>query len=293
MAVRQLNFQAVGTHWNIQVCDRISDAKWAGVTQSVYQRIQSFDKAYSRFRPDSLVTHMSEGAGKHNLPPDGYRLLHFYEKLYEATNGKVTPLIGQTIADAGYDSSYSFETKSLHQPPSWETTLLYTKDSITLKKPALLDFGAAGKGYLVDIIGELLEHHELHTFTINAAGDMLHRSHQKTSLDVGLENPFDTSEAIGIAQLSNRSLCASAGSKRKWGNFNHIIDPDTLQSPQEIIATWVIADATMTADGLATALFFTDASQLMRYFSFSYAVLNKSMQLSHTKDFPVKLFQTG
>ena len=291
MTARQSNFQAIGTHWSIQVQDKITAALWNETMQSVHSRIQNFDQAYSRFRGDSLVTRMSKLPGKHNLASDGYDLLHFYNQLYVATNGKVTPLIGQAVADAGYDASYTFKPRRMQQPPDWESTISYTNDSITLNQPALLDFGAAGKGYLVDVVGELLETKGLRSFTINASGDILHRSEKATSLDVGLENPLDTSEVIGIVQLGNRSLCASAGSKRKWAKFTHIIDPVTLESPQDVIATWVIADNTITADGLATALCFTDAAQLLKYFSFTWAVLNKDMQLSYAKDFPVKLFQ--
>lgn len=291
MTARQSNFQAIGTQWSIQVQDKITKASWTKTMQSVHLRIQDFDQAYSRFRDDSLVTRLSKLPGQHNLASDGYDLVHFYDQLYAATNGKVTPLIGQAVADAGYDASYSFKPRQMQQPPDWESTISYTKDSITLSQPALLDFGAAGKGYLVDVVGELLENDGLRSFTINASGDILHRSDKAASLDVGLENPLDTSEVIGIVQLGNRSLCASAGSKRKWDKFTHIIDPVTLESPQEITATWVIADNTMMADGLATALFFTDANQLLKHFSFTWAVLHKDMQLSYAKDFPVKLFQ--
>lgn len=291
MTVRDSSFQAIGTHWDIQVYDKLSDDAWVELMQKIFLRIQSFDEAYSRFRTDSLVTRISETAGKYELPSDGYMMLHFYKRLYEATDGKVTPLIGQAVADAGYDASYSFKKKALRRPPRWENTLLYSKDAITLKQPVLLDFGAAGKGYLVDNISALMERAGLRTYTINAGGDILHRSVQQSYLEVGLENPVDTSEAIGIARIGNKSLGASAGSKRKWGDFHHIIDPVDLKSPEDIIATWVIANDTMTADGLATALFFTNADQLMKQFSFSYAVLDKDMNLYHAKDFPLTLFK--
>jgi thiamine biosynthesis lipoprotein len=291
MTLRQSNFEAIGTHWRIQVQDKVSDVRWHEIMQSIHLRIENFDKTYSRFRADSLVTRMAQEAGQHEIPDDGYKLMSFYENLYKATEGKVTPLIGQVISDAGYDSSYSFKSKRIQHPPTWENVISYNKRFINLHQPALLDFGAAGKGYLVDIIAKILESQQLYNFIIDASGDVLHRSKPNKKLEIGLENPLDSSEAIGIAQLSNKSLCASAGSKRKWNNFNHIVDPIELRSPQEIIATWVIADNTMTGDGLATALFFTDAEKLLKQFSFSYAVLNKHMQLSYAKDFPLKIFQ--
>jgi thiamine biosynthesis lipoprotein len=288
--ITQTTFEAIGTHWNIQVQQQITPAAWEKLLVRIHARIDTFDKAYSRFRDDSLVTAMSRGSGTYQLPADGYRMLTFYEQLYKATNGAVTPLIGQTIADAGYDATYSFASQPLHTPPSWEDTITYDKTSITLHHPALLDFGAAGKGYLVDIIGDLLAEANVMSYLVNGSGDIRYRSAQNQPLEVGLENPFDTTEAIGTAQLVSQSICASAGSKRAWRGFNHIIDPNTLSSPEEIAATWVVANDTMTADGLATALFFTDAQKLEQLFTFSYAILHQDMSLQCSKDFPVTAF---
>lgn len=293
MTVRYSNFQAIGTKWAFQVRDVIANDAWESLLQRIYLRIETFDKAYSRFRADSLVTIISQKAGTHKLPPDGHTMLKLYERLYRASGGKVTPLIGQTIADAGYDAEYSLDSKTVQRPPLWEDVLVYDEDSITVKQPVLLDFGAAGKGYLVDIVAELVEKAGIGNFTIDAGGDILHRSARHDELEVGMENPLDTSEAVGIVKISNQSLCASAGSKRSWGTFHHIIDPVELESPVDVIATWVLADDTMTADGLATALFFTSPSILHKQFSFSYALLTKNMSLGYSKDFPVTVFTAG
>jgi FAD:protein FMN transferase len=289
MTAQTATFQAIGTVWDIRINEAIEEKLWSGLFARIQRRIESFDKAYSRFRPDSLVTRMSKKAGSYILPADGFRLLQFYERLYKATNGKVTPLIGQTMAEAGYDASYSLKPKQLHRPHKWEDVLSYDKKKITVTEPTLLDFGAAGKGYLVDIVSDLIEEQGITDYLVNAGGDIRYRSH-KEELSVGLENPFDITEAIGVAKVMNQSLCASAGSKRTWGTYNHIIDPTVLQSPGQVVATWVVADDTMTADGIATALFMQPADALHQ-FSFSYAVLYRDMSVVRSKDFPVTLFE--
>jgi thiamine biosynthesis lipoprotein len=291
MAVRHSNFQAIGTSWNIETRDSLGDKSWAKIMHQIQSHIEDFDKAYSRFRADSLVTKMSRKAGRYKLPPDAHKMLRFYEKLYRATEGKITPLIGQTMSDAGYDANYSLRPKKLAVPAGWENVIEYDQAGLNLKQAALLDFGAAGKGYLIDIIAGLLAGAGLKSFTINAGGDILHRSSQDESLAVGMENPIDTSEAVGIIKLQNQSLCASAGSKRKWAGYHHIIDPESLESPRNILAVWVIAGDTMTADGLATALFFTNPGELAEHFKFSYALLYADMSLQRSKAFPAKLFE--
>jgi len=291
MNQRRADFQAIGTNWLLQINEPVGDTAWIPLFARIKSRIEAFDGTYSRFRADSLVGRMAAKAGTYKLPQDGFKMLQFYEQLYSVTDGKITPLIGQTIADAGYDASYSFKTGELHRPPRWEDVLRYDPHEITVRKPVLLDFGAAGKGYLVDIIGELVEAAGIRNFMLNAGGDILHRAPASQSIDVGLENPLDTSEAVGIVRLANKSLCASAGNKRTWGRFNHIIDPDLLRSPDTVRAVWVLAEDTMTADGLATALFFTDPQTIRSNYSFSYARLYKDMSMQYAKDFPVTVFK--
>ena len=290
MASRQTTFAAIGTTWSIAASGNISKTRWQHALKGIHERIERFDAAYSRFRSDSLVTKMSQKAGTYALSADAHALLTFYKQLYTLTDGAVTALIGQTIADAGYDATYSFKTKPLTRPPQWHDTLTFNKTSIEIKRPVLLDLGAAGKGYLVDCVASLLNQHDITDFWIDAGGDILQRSTVAKPMNVGLENPLDFSQAVAVASLLNKSLCASSGSRRAWGAYNHILNPHTLQSPQDILATWVVADDTMTADGLSTALFFTTPSAL-RGFTFSYAILHKDMELEYSKNFPATVFE--
>ena len=290
--MRKVAFEAIGTKWSIEVFEDIPRAKWSALIAQIHKRIEQFDQTYSRFRSDSLVTRMSQKAGRYELPADAFKLLAFYEQLYRLSDRQLTPLIGQVLADAGYDANYSFKSKPLKRPPAWKSVVEYDRKSIELKQPVLIDFGAAGKGYLVDIVASMMEGVGIKNFVINASGDILHRSDDSTPVKIGLENPLDTSEAIGIISLDNQSLCASAGSRRQWGKYSHILNPRTLESPKDTLATWVVASDTMSADGLATALFFTNPAILKKHFDFAYAILDKDMQLSYSKDLMIEVFSS-
>lgn len=289
MTLRQTAFEAIGTRWSVQVWGDITDADWEAAQMAMGARIEAFDHAYSRFRDDSMVSQMSRKAGRYKLPSDALQLLQFYRKLYDATGGLVTPLIGQTMVDAGYDTTYSFTPKALSAPPDWDEALHFDRENVELSRPALLDVGAAGKGYLVDLIGQLLVKHNIRNFVINAGGDVLHQG-PAGAIRVALENPQDTSQALGVVELANASLCASAGTRRQWGSYHHIINPVTLNSPREIVATWVIAKDAMTADGLATALFLVEPEQLGE-FKFDYAVLGNNMNMRYSAGFSNALFK--
>jgi thiamine biosynthesis lipoprotein len=291
MQPRTSSFEALGTHWNIQVFDVLSEALWQELMTQVAARIADFDATYSRFRDDSLVAELARRAGTYTLPDDALPLLEFYKQLYEVSGGKVTPLIGQTMVAAGYDATYSFEPQTLYAPPEWDTVMEREGATLTMKQPALLDFGAAGKGYTVDIVSELLAAAGLREYLIDAGGDILQRSNSSTPAHIGLENPYDTSEAIGIAAITNQSICASASNKRAWHGMHHIIDPQQLAPVSETAATWVVADNTMLADGLATALFFVPADTLRNHFAFEYALLDSTRGLHYSAGFPLTLFE--
>ncbi len=282
-------FEAIGTHWIISLPDGLSASMRQNIERLVHERIALFDKNYSRFRPDSLISEMSQRAGNYFLPSDAKPMFDLYEKLYRLSHGAVTPLIGQVLSDAGYDAIYSLETKKLSQPPAWDEVLEYAYPNLLVKRPVLLDFGAGGKGYLIDIVANILGAAGLESFIINAGGDIIHRDQSGLSFAVGLENPDNTQEAVGIASLANRSLCGSAGNRRVWGQFHHIISPFTLSSPRHIKALWTMADSTLLADMMATALFFMEPSEL-ESFSFEYIIIREDNRVEKSAAFPANLF---
>lgn len=290
MAGVVIDFEAIGTAWKIEIFDTTPDKTATELKQAILARIDEYDKNYSRFRDDSLVTRMSQRAGRYTLPDDARPMLDLYKQLYDISGGAVTPLIGQTLIEAGYDANYSLQPGKLHTPPKWEAVMDYKFPHLQLKKPALLDFGAAGKGYLVDIIGELLHGRGIYAYLINAGGDILFHTNTHKQIDIGLEHPGDPTMAVGVAHIHNQSLCGSAGNRRAWMGYHHIIDPRSLRSPRHIAAVWVVADTGLLADGLATALFFVDPPVLKQHFDFEYAVVQSDMSLSRSEDFPADFF---
>lgn len=285
--IKALEFQAIGTSWWLGIFEDVGSKRLASVEVKINSLIEDFDKSYSRFRPDSLVTDISKKAGTFKMPDSSYVLISMYQKLYESTDGLVTPLIGRVISDAGYDAEYSLKKRSLTKPKSWEEVLDFNNGKLSTNVPVLLDFGAVGKGYLVDLISDLLVKEGISRFCIDAGGDMLAKNTEP--LRIGLENPDDTDQIIGVVKLKDRAICGSAGNRRAWGDFHHIINPETLKPVKNIKAVWVVAKDAMTADGLSTALFFVGPEKLSD-FKFEYLLINDKNQLQYSQGFPAELF---
>jgi thiamine biosynthesis lipoprotein len=287
----RFDFEAIGTAWQIDIYQDLSVEAKDSIFSQIQNRIEIFDKTYSRFRADSLVTLMSKNTGTFELPLDAKYLFEVYHDLYTRTNGLFTPLVGNILSDAGYDASYSLtQKKELETPPAWDEVLEYTHPSLVIKKPMILDFGAGGKGYLVDLVARVLEENQMNEYCIDAGGDILYKHKNNQVIRIGLENPDKTDQVIGVYPLTHGSICGSAGNRRAWGTFNHIVNPKTLASAKEILAVWVIAETAFIADALATCLFFVDASALSDAYTFEYILIRKDHSVETSKNFSGEIF---
>lgn len=286
--MRRLQFEAIGTHWTIDIHSTSSAPR--GLQRAIDERIASYAAVYSRFLPDSLVATMAQQAGSYTLPPDSRQLFELYRRLYAATDHAVTPLIGRTMSQAGYDADYSFVQQTLTSPPAWDEAIHYDPATCSLQvhRPILLDVGAAGKGHLVDLVAEVLLAHGITRFTIDAGGDILCRLPQPET--IGLEHPTQPGKIIGHITLATRSICGSASNRRAWGDMHHIIDPRTLRPVRDILATWVIASSALVADGLATALFFAAPESLRKIADFEYAVVHEDMSVTYSATLPGTIY---
>ena len=285
-------FEAIGTHWQVDINEAVLKSELHDIKSEVQSRVESFDGVYSRFRSDSVVSRMARRKGRYRLPYDARQLIGMYQELYVLTRGLITPLIGQVLADAGYDESYSLQPKTLSKPPDWEEVLLFEPGSgqahpyLTLLQPALLDFGAAGKGYLVDLTARILAEHGLRSYCVDASGDMLQGNSSEQALRVGLEHPEDPNKVIGVAHIINASLCGSAVNRRAWGEYHHIINPHNLKPVKGVRAVWVVAKTGLIADAIASSLFFVSAKRLQTRYDFEYVLLRDDYSYQKSDGFP-------
>ena len=290
MPEKFIEFNALGVPWRINISAGNFNVEL--LTAEIKTFLAEYDQAYSRFRPDSIISKMAIKAGSYKLPDNAETLLSTYAALYQLTDGLITPLIGQVLVDAGYDSSYTLQQqKTLVSPAAWEDVLSYEFPVLTTTKPVLLDFGGAGKGYAIDLIANIIRQHNIKTFVIDASGDLWRESSDNAPLTIGLEDPSDSTSVIGTASIGgNVSLCASSGSRRQWSTFTHLINPKTLQSPTSVLGVWITAGSALIADAIATSLFFVEPAALIDHFSFEYLILHKDRSATQSANFPAELF---
>ncbi|MEV6592115.1 FAD:protein FMN transferase [Streptomyces acidicola] len=294
----QTAFDAIGTRWLIDTEDPLSP----GLRACVLERIRSFDATYSRFRPDSLVSRIAAASdgGQFRFPDDSIALFRLYDRLGSTTDGALDPLVGRALELLGYDAGYSLTPASdtvraeeEHRGgAAWAADVVRDGTVLVTRRPLVIDVGAAGKGYLVDLIAEMLREAGVERFIVDASGDLRHAG--GSAVRVGLEHPFNPRQVIGVANLQDRALCASAITRRAWGDgLHHVLDARTGSPVTGVVATWVVADEAVVADGLATALFFTDPRRLAETFQFTYVRMYSDGRAEYSSDFDGELFTTS
>jgi thiamine biosynthesis lipoprotein len=278
-------FEAIGTGWRIDTAEAIPDA----VRASIAERTDRFDRDWSRFRDDSLVSRIAREPGHHRMPDDAPPLLALYGELYRDTDGRVSPLVGRALESLGYDAHYRLTPNdSRERVPRWEDALSWDGEYLDTVSPVLLDVGAAGKGYLVDIVSDLLTAHGIPQHVVDASGDLRSRG---VPLRVALEHPADPSKAIGVVEVHDGAICASATNRRAWGEgLHHVLDAVTGAPTVDVVATWALAPTTAVADGAATALFFETDPGFYRRHDVVTVRMFATGRVEHSADFDGDLF---
>ena len=288
-------FDAIGTRWTIDTPAPLDP----GVRAAVDERIARFDRDWSRFRDDSWVAAVARGgAGTYRLPEDAGPLLDAYDVAGRCTDGAVQPLVGRSLEGLGYDAAYSLRPRRdaagtlLATPaPDWRTAARRSPDgrSLTLDEPALLDVGAGGKGYLVDLVAGVLAAHGVTEHVVDAGGDL--RAAVPDPLTVALEDPRDTTRALGVLRLAKGALCGSATNRRAWApGVHHVVDARTGAPTQDVLATWAVGPSALVADVAATALFFAEPDLVASRFGIRYVVLRAEGSVRWSLDIDGEVF---
>ncbi|MEU9787189.1 FAD:protein FMN transferase [Streptomyces phaeochromogenes] len=288
-------FEAIGTDWQIDTAEPMS----TNLRAHVLDRTRRFDATYSRFRPDSLVSQIAAApdGGRFEFPEDSLKLFALYDQLYTATEGAVDPLVGRQLELLGYDPAYSLtpapeEVRAAERATdraTWAADIVRDGTTLLTQRPLVIDVGAVGKGYLVDLLSAILREAGHTRFVVDGSGDLLHAGER--AFRVGLEHPFDPKRVIGVAHLKGQALCASGVARRAWGDgLHHVLDARTGVPVGGVVATWVVADETALADGLASALFFSDPQRLVEIFRFAYVRLYADGRADCSPNFAGELF---
>lgn len=278
------SFEAIGTPWHIDTAAEPSAALRATITDT----IRRFDEDWSRFRDDSLVSRLGRAGGGVPAPADTTAMLDAYRALSAATDGAVNPLVGGALEALGYDSALTLRPgEPRPAPPDWTRMLRWTASELTLDGTAVIDVGALGKGRLVDVVTGLLAGLG-GLVVVDGSGDLRVRGGAQR---VALEHPYDPRRAIGVVEVADAALCASAVNRRAWGDgLHHVLDARTGLPVRRWAATWAVAEEAMRADAVATALFFDGGPDLAAQWGVHWVRMTTDGRVQRSRGWEGELF---
>ncbi|MGM0653227.1 MAG: FAD:protein FMN transferase, partial [Bacillota bacterium] len=124
-----------------------------------------------------------------------------------------------------------------------------------------LELGGIAKGFIVDQALQVLEQAGVKHAFINAGGDigLLGSKPGGEPWRVGISDPRETERIIAVLSIDSCSVVTSGDYERSFveggEKYHHILDPETGMPADELASVTVVADTTLTADVLSTAVF--------------------------------------
>ena len=231
------------------------------------------NNSFSTYISDSDISKINRGDSL-LVVDDHFKkvFLKSYE-IWELSQGFFDPTVGSLVNAYGFGPEKKIKNFSKKQLDSLIELTGFSKVSLTsegtIKKKysnIYLDFNAIGKGYIVDLISELLISYDIKNFLIEIGGEIIAKGKNPNSGDfwkVAIDNPSQKNnrQFIKTIFLKNKAL-ATSGNYRKYiidsltgKKYVHTINPKNGKSFQsKILSVSVLASDCMTADAWATAL---------------------------------------
>lgn len=127
---------------------------------------------------------------------------------------------------------------------------------------AALDLGGIAKGYAVDLCIDRLREAQPRGVMVDLGGNIrcLGAARRGRPWRVGVRNPFDIQDMLGVLTLTNGMAVATSGNYEKFvtisgRRYTHIIDPRTGRPVGGMAGVTVIAPTATETDALSTGLF--------------------------------------
>lgn len=240
-------YKALGTVWYVEVFIPKTTNEIAALRDEIISLVSLFEKSYSRFRSDSILTELNQKrvtAYDHHLK----EMLVLGKEMQSMSSGVFRLAVLDKLTEKGYG-------EHVHKSEYADEGFEVTDKEIRLHGTASVDLGGIGKGYLIDMIAARLVELGVHEFVVNGGGDLYATHNKGRPITVLLQHPFNLDESIGSVELYNQSLCASSSFIRSWEKDgikrNHFVSKD---GSEVWSASYTIGGSATRADMAATVL---------------------------------------
>ena len=260
------SFKAMGTPCEITYrCESASEA--TEFREQSLAWVRKFEKRYSRYLPDSLISRINRAAGTGQsveIEDEDERLFKLCDTLHFFTRGLFDPT---TLPLA---QLWNFKAEKPRIPDEGEIKAALTKidwkkvrrkdGQVSLPESGMgLDFGGFGKEYAVDRIVEMGQKFGIPDLLVNFGGDLrtLGSPPDSPYWRVGVEDPNQPGQARFTVRANNLAVATSGNYQRFFElngkRYGHLLDHRTgYPTSSEHLSATVIAKSCLEAGILAT-----------------------------------------
>jgi thiamine biosynthesis lipoprotein len=216
------------------------------------------------------------------------------KEVSRATDNIFSLFIKEALEEKGYGEQIGTPSAEfLLKNPSITSDFVISKTSITLIGSKGVDLGGIGKGYLIDMLVDILKKEfSLQYFLINGGGDIYVSSNNGEAVELYLEHPTNEDEYIAKILLKDSAFCCSSSFKRRWQKDGKMVNHFITSTTDVWSASYLIGPTATTTDMYATVFCICaqNETQLEKFSTIShveYFVIKNDGKTITSKGFPV------
>ncbi len=237
------------------------------------------EKKFSRTFSGSGIYEFNKSCDGSLLSADTSELIGKAHGMYQNTDGAFSPYLG-AITDL-------WDIKNVNpKVPSDEEInaaldncdardMVFSDTGLSKQNPDLkLDLGGIAKGESAKNCIEYLKSKGVKNAVISFGGSVAcigHSERSDTDWNIGIKNPFETSQIIGSINVTDCYIAVSGAYERSFTEngkrYHHIFDSKTgYPAESDIESTAVISKDGAISDGLSTALFVMGKDKALEFY---------------------------
>lgn len=232
------------------------------------KEVNKLDSILSTGKSTSEISKLNKNK-KQVVSADAMSLIKESVKISKETNRAFNPTIYPLM------ELWGFTTKNYYVPKDNEIKTLLnhmdidnikideSKNEVSFKDSNMkIDLGAITKGYTSSKIIDIFKENNIKSGMVTLGGNVqvLGKKPDGSLWKVGIQNPIDEDEYLGVLQTSDKAVITSGGYERNFTKngktYHHILDPSNgYPANNGLTSVTIISSDGTLADALSTSLF--------------------------------------
>ena len=250
----------MGTFVEVISADRIAH-------DIIFNELGRVERLLSKYDPQSEVYRLNR-SGKLRVSPETFYVISKAKEFCTQTNGAFDITIGPLMDLWGFTSKEYLlpseaEIRKALRLVGCDKIILRAKDNmIQFKTRGMkIDLGGIAKGYAIDCAVRKLREAKIDSCLINAGGQIYCLGSKSSQpWKVAIRDSRKKNGVAGYLSLKDKAVATSGNYEQSFKGdkkyYGHIFDPKTgYPKESDIHSSTVIADNSLTADCIATAVF--------------------------------------